>query len=155
MTNHECQQWWHELASLVQRETVRTRLESTQTVREEAGREGAKTNLFNLSRKNLDYLSWRKIVGGSSFVKNVPVRGSVHGTRSHLRSKQCRYKRHSSHSDAFQLRICRIQVHCACRPVETITGLLNGSERFSILEVAVGEGICCLHTNCIYFESFI
>ena len=50
MTNHECQQWWHELGSVVQGETVRTRRESTQPLGGEGGRGGAKTNLFNLSR---------------------------------------------------------------------------------------------------------
>ena len=33
VTNHECQRWWHELGSVVQRETVRTRRESTRPVR--------------------------------------------------------------------------------------------------------------------------
>ena len=50
VTNHECQQWWHELGSVVQGETVRTRRESTQPLGGEGGRGGAKTNLFNLSR---------------------------------------------------------------------------------------------------------
>ena len=50
VTNHECQQWWHELGSVVQGETVRTRRESTQPLGREGGRGGAKTNLFNLGR---------------------------------------------------------------------------------------------------------
>ena len=50
VTNHECQQRWHELGSVVQRESVRTRRESTRLVRLGGGRGGAKTNLFNLGR---------------------------------------------------------------------------------------------------------
>ena len=38
VTNHECQQWWHELGSVVQGETVRTRRESTQPLGGEGGR---------------------------------------------------------------------------------------------------------------------
>ena len=36
VTNHECQQRWHELGSVVQRESVRTRRESSE--KEGAGR---------------------------------------------------------------------------------------------------------------------
>ena len=38
VTNHECEQWWHELGSVVQRESVRTRRESTRPVREGGSR---------------------------------------------------------------------------------------------------------------------
>ena len=37
VTNHECQQRWHELGSVVQRESVRTRRESQPDVGERGG----------------------------------------------------------------------------------------------------------------------
>ena len=67
-----------------------------------------------------------------------PISARAKGTKG-IRRIQIRFRR-----------ICRIHVHC--RTVETIFGVLNRSGRFSILEVAVAEGICRIHIHRTNFK---